>query len=419
MKKTIILASALALLSLVSCKKERYDAPEQFGTLSFAEFSVVSDDAVETKATSPASGSYTVLIYDSSDNLVKKTTYADVKANSDKISLPAGNYTLDVRSREEEVPAAEFEDPIYGVEKAFSITAGQTTTIGSLTCTLLQVKVTVSYSDEFLKDITGDGVASVEVTQGSPLSYSLSYNNGTPSFDESAGYFAINNGANTTMTVTFKGNVEGKSQTMSKSFKNIQAKQWRQIKFIKKVIADGNATFDITINDLVGDELLNEDLTGSNVILKDDPLAPKGDGGIAFDFDYDAGCDREFTSFDNVEMPQTSERTVCLKLKGTVPNGVKKFVVHIASTNDSFVSAVTAAKALDLDLINPLPDNMLIFQVVPFPYGEQLSGQTSLAFDMSAAQSAITIYQGRHTFTLDITDNKGCRNQIPLVMVVK
>lgn len=419
MKKTIILASALALLSLVSCNKEIHNAPEQFGTLSFAEFSVVSDDAVETKATSPASGSYTVLIYDSSDNLVKKTTYADVKANSDKISLPAGNYTLDVRSREEEVPAAEFEDPIYGVEKAFSITAGQTTTIGSLTCTLLQVKVTVSYSDEFLKDITGDGVASVEVTQGSPLSYSLNYNNGTPSFDESAGYFAINNGANTTMTVTFKGNVEGKSQTMSKSFKNIQAKQWRQIKFIKKVIADGNATFDITINDLVGDELLNESLTGSNVILKDDPLAPKGDGGIAFDFDYDAGCDREFTSFDNVEMPQTSERTVCLKLKGTVPNGVKKFVVHIASTNDSFVSAVTAAKALDLDLINPLPDNMLIFQVVPFPYGEQLSGQTSLAFDMSAAQSAITIYQGRHTFTLDITDNKGCRNQIPLVMVVK
>lgn len=419
MKKTIILASALALLSLVSCNKEIHDVPEQLGTLSFAEFSVVSDDAVETKAASPASGSFTVLIYDSSDNLVKKTTYAEVKSNNDKISLPAGNYTLDVRSREEEVPAAEFEDPIYGAEKAFSITAGQTTTIGSLTCTLLQVKVTVSYSDEFLKDITGDGVATVEVTQGSPLSYSLSYNNGAPSFDESAGYFAINNGANTTMTVTFKGNVEGKSQTMSKSFKNIQPKQWRQIKFIKKVIADGNATFDITINDLVGDELLNENLTGSNVVLKDDPLAPKGDGGIAFDFDHAAGCDAAFTSFDNVVMPPTSERTVCLKLIGTVPNGVKKFIVHIASTNDSFVSAVTAAKALDLDLINPLEDNMLIFQVVPFPYGASLANQTSLAFDMSAAQSAIVLYPGRHTFTLDITDNKGCRNQIPLTMIVK
>jgi hypothetical protein len=42
-----------------------------------------------------------------------------------------------------------------------------------------------------------------------------------------------------------------------------------------------------------------------------------------------------------------------------------------------------------------------------------------VAFDLSNAQSAIVQYKGRHTFTMNIVDQTGCRNSIVVVMVVE
>ena len=66
--------------------------------------------------------------------------------NDYQIKLPAGNYNLVARSADE-VPVSEFERPVYGTSKEFSIAAGQVTEVGELVCSLLQCKVTVSYSD--------------------------------------------------------------------------------------------------------------------------------------------------------------------------------------------------------------------------------------------------------------------------------
>ena len=102
-----------------------------------------------------------------------------------------------------------------------------------------------------------------------------------------------------------------------------------------------------------------------------------------------------------------------------MPNGVAKFTVDIASTSSSFVNAVEAAQATHIDLIHPIPANDIIFQVVPFPHGEELLGQTNIAFDMSAAQEAIINYPGTHTFTMNVTDTQGCKKSISIVMVVE
>ena len=82
-------------------------------------------------------------------------------------------------------------------------------------------------------------------------------------------------------------------------------------------------------------------------------------------------------------------------------------------------AAVEAAQATHIDLIHPIPANDIIFQVVPFPHGEELLGQTNIAFDMSAAQEAIINYRGTHTFTMNVTDIQGCKKSISIVMVVK
>ncbi|MBE6234543.1 MAG: DUF4493 domain-containing protein [Bacteroidales bacterium] len=411
MKKIfILLTAAAALFSAASCQKSPVEA-KNYGYLSFGEFSLGLDEAVETRAA--ANGNYVVIVTDSEGKEVVNTTYGALLEDGDyQITLPAGDYTLEARSTKD-IPVAEFEQPVYGTSKEFSITAGETTYVGDLVCTLLQCKVTVSYSEEFLASVTGAGKTTVNVKAGYPLEYVLNAN-GT--YDQSAGYFEVEG---STMTVVFSGNIEGKSQKMTKSFTNIAPKQWRQIKFIKKVNEQGNAVFDIVINDLVDDETLNNSLVIEEETIGEDPEAPKGDGGIKLELDYEAGCDPEITDLENIVIVPVATRDMAMRFRATVPNGVKKFNVQIDSDNDSFLSAVDAAKARELDLINPLPDNDIIFQVVPFPHGQELLGQTDIAFNLDAAQDAITIYSGRHTFKMVIVDQTGCKKEIPVVMVVE
>lgn len=221
------------------------------------------------------------------------------------------------------------------------------------------------------------------------------------------------------MTVVFKGNIDGKTAKMTKTFTGIEAKQWRQIKFVQKKNEQGQATFDIVINDLISDATLNNDLVASEDKLGDDPDAPKGDGGITLGFDYEAGCDTDLTDLTAMKIVPTSERTMSIKLKATVPNGILKFNVAIESDSDAFKLALAAADAFNLDLINPLPAHDVIFKVVPFPHGAELSGKTEVAFDLSAAQAAITAYPGTHQFMMTIVDNTFCTKTIPVTMIVE
>ena len=413
MKKNIIIAFASAALVLfASCQKTPISAVQGVGTLSFSEFTLGLDETVETKAVA-ASGNYTITIIDSEGNEVEKKTYDEVKNNDYKLTLTAGSYTLVASSSADEVPLAAFEQPVYGVSKEFTIAAGMTTSIGELVCTLQQCKVTVSYSDDFLKMVTGQCSTKVTVDPEMPLEYVL---NADKTYEQSAGYFAV---TGSTMIVVFKGNINGNSAAQTISISNIAPKQWRQIKFIPKVDEEGNATFDIVIQDLISDATLNNAVDPKEEIIGEDPDAPKGDGGITLAPDYEAGCDSEITDLENILIVPVATRDMAIRFRATVPNGVKKFNVLIDSDNESFLSAVDAANARELDLINPLPENGIIFDVVPFPHGQELLGQTDIAFNLDAAQDAITIYSGRHTFKMIIVDQTGCKNEIPVVMVVE
>lgn len=412
MKKILVFASSVLVL-LASCQKSPVHNAKGDGFLSFGAFSLEVDEAVVTKA-DPAGDNYSIRILNDEDITVITTTYVQVKENGDKITLPAGVYTLTASSLAGDVPMSSWENPIYGVSKKFIIKAGEVTEIGNLTCTLLQCKVTVDYSDEFLAGITGAGEATVEVTAGHPLTYAL---NADGSYEKNAGYFAVGEGS--TMTVIYKGSFGGKSTRMQKTFTGISAKQWRQIKFIPKKNEQGDATFDIVINDLISDEVLNNTVDANEEVIGEDPDAPKGDGGITLEFDYEAGCDEELTDLTNMIIVPADVRDMAIKLKATVPGGILKFSVEVQSDNAAFNNALDAAGGAVIDLINPSAANEVIFQVVPFPHGQELLGLTEVAFDLSAAQDAIINYRGVHTFLMTIVDNAFCTNKIPVTMIVE
>lgn len=412
MKKTLI--SALAIIGMVlcvSCQKSVVETQKD-GILSFGEFSLEVDETVVTKA-DEASDNYSISILDADEKVILTKTYAEVKSDKSGISLPAGTYTLVARSLAGDIPMASWENPVYGTSKQFSIKAGEVTEVGSLTCTLLQCKVTVSYSDEFLASVTGEGKTTVEIAAGHSLDYVLNANR---TYDQSAGYFAVEG---TTMTVVFVGNIDGKTAKMTKTFTGIAPKQWRQVRFIQKKNEQGEATFDISIQDLISDSTLNNAIDAKEDVIGEDPDAPKGDGGISLDFDYEAGCDSDLTDLTDMHIVPVSERQMNIKLKATVPGGILKFTVDIESDSDAFNLALAAASAFNIDLINPIPAQDVIFQVVPFPHGAELSGMTEVAFDLSAAQAAITAYPGTHTFMMTIVDKAYCTKKIPVAMIVE
>lgn len=442
----VIMAAALMLS--VSCQKNIVNEGKGEGFLSFSEFALVLDETVDTKATEDAGGNYAIFILDAEGREVVRKSYSEVKENGNKISLTEGNYTVVVRSQVEDVPVNGWENPVYGTSSTFTITPGEVTPIGKLTCTLLQCKVTVDYSDEFLAAVTGSGATRVTVTAGYPLEYALT---NKTTYERSSGYFAVN-GETATMEVVFQGQIDGKNQKMTKVFTGIRAKQWRQIRFVQKKNEQGNATFDIVINDLIDDTPLNEDVSGTvkeEENLGDDPNAPKGDGGIRLLPNYTAeeiaagknviemiykkdqsGADildengEQVLDYMRIPITKPIDQTIpidpdmLIKLKAVVPGGIKKFTVDINSNNPGFTIAVDQANASRLNLIEPLEENAMIFEVVPFPHGEDLIDQTLVPFDLSNAQPAIIDFAGTHTFMMTIKDNAGCSNSIKVVMEV-
>lgn len=416
-----IISLMLAGLALAGCSRTlSTENAKGEGELSFASCNISCNDELDvllTKAAFPATGNYTIEVFNAEGFSVLSTTYAAVKTNSNKISLPAGNYRMEICSSDEEIPAAVFEGPVYGATQTFAITAGQTTEIGSITCHLLQCKVTVSYDDAFLADVTGPGCASVEVTTGYPLDFNLGYIDNSAIFDQSAGYFAVNNGDNTTMTVTFKGKVGGKDQKMiSKPITGIKPAQWRQVKFIKKIDQEGNASFGIEINGFIEDEDLD---AGINVpletVIAEDPNAPIGDGGIEVFIIPECTM---FTDLSNIVVPKRPTE-MDLRLKAIVPAGVLNFTVEVESTSPGFCAALEAAGGGLIDLVHPSTESEVIFQVVPFPHGEELIGMTEVDFNLSAAQDPILAFPGTHSFKMNITDSNHCKKTIPVVMIVE
>lgn len=413
MRLKTIFTFSLATLALASCADDKfnYDKNESLkGTLSFARLSIDYSEEMVTK-TEAADGTYMLYVYDSGESLVWSEQYSAVTEGSGSISLLAGDYRLDIRSTAAAVPDAKFSSPVYGATEQFTITAGQTTELGTITCTLLQCAVSVEYNDDFLSMVTGDGNASVEVTTGSPLDYALSYNSGAPKYERRIGYFAVN-GNNTTMVVTFKGSIENKTQKMTTTVTGIKPRDYHIIKFLKKTDSTGDVTIGIEIDGLVADAVLDNDVQVSETGDGYDPEAPIGDGGI----ELVSTCDYDITR--PITVP-ASGNPFNLTLKAVVPNGVLKFTVDIASTNVDFINSVNTVGGTNLDLINPSEEAMGVFDIVPFPHGTELAGKTEIDFDLSGAQTAILGFPGSHTFTMNVVDKKGCKNSIDVVLVVE
>ena len=159
------------------------------------------------------------------------------------------------------------------------------------------------------------------------------------------------NGENSTMTVTFKGGIEGKNQKMTTTITGIKARDYHIVTFMKKVDESGNVSVGIEIDGLVADVELDNDAQGEESGDGNDPDAPVGDGGI----DLVSTC--EYNISNPVNVPAVGPFSFTMKAQ--VPNGTLKFTVDIESTNEDFINSVNTVGGTKLDLINPSEANLL------------------------------------------------------------
>lgn len=453
-------ATMMIALSLVACKKEEFGLEpeiEQMGKLSFAslDIQVSKDTEVVTRAEEGSElDNYIIYLYNSKEELVNGTAYTfkditkgavdEQGVGNGSISLPADTYRMEIRSSGT-IPVAKFETPVYGAKvEGIVVTAGETTTVDAdpsttgeidpIVCTLLQCRVSVDYNGDFLKMVAGDCTVDVTVTSDSEgtLIYRMSYNNGDTTYERQSGYFKVNSTGNTTMEVKFSGTMytdDSKTNTatqrMTKTFDDIAAKQWRQIMFIKKVNEDGSATFDIVIDDLIEDTPLKGDEIGAEEILGEDPNAPKGDGGIKLM--PMSGSDITEENISNPtekpivinQLPDEQETpNMKLTMMASVPGKVLKFVVNISSSSNKFMDALDLVGGPNVDLVYPSELAKGIFEIVPFPNGQDLLGKEEIEFDLSNAQYPILEFPGTHTFLLTVVDEDGCKKELTIVMSV-
>lgn len=225
----IFLLGIVAAISLSSCDDPLYpngngDGKDQ-GSLKTSTLSVNVLNAaqvIESRSGVDVSG-FTVKILKKEDNTVVNTwKYGEMP---EIVTLNVGDYILEVYNAE--VQDAAWDAPYYYASKEFSIVKNDVTDLGTVTCKLQNVKVTIQYSD-VLKAAIGDGKdVKVNVVMGETGTLDFVYG------ETRSGFFKfIENSPS--LVATFSGTVEGYYVSDFKVISDVAAGQHRIITFSLK-----------------------------------------------------------------------------------------------------------------------------------------------------------------------------------------
>lgn len=196
-----------AAILMTGCRKNDSPAIEkEYGKLTMG--GIVATDITRAVSTD----SFIVTILDDSGAQTGSWIYSEMPS---EISIPAGNYTVNVQSRQQS--DAEWTPYYYGSSPA-TVTAKQTTEV-TVGCTLACIKITVAYSED-LQAALGSSYS----TRISVESAWLDFENG----DSRAGYFHAP-GQSNSLSVHFSGTVDGNEENFDMNFSDIKAGQWIKI----------------------------------------------------------------------------------------------------------------------------------------------------------------------------------------------
>lgn len=443
-------AAAVLALGLGACHDDCQVKPGEeslTGTLSFSSMSVDVSVAETVKQNAPARGSRAGV--DVSNFIVSVTSaQGEVKGEwkysemPEILTLPAAdNYKVQVRSHE--VQKAEWERPYYLGEKSFGITDGVVTEIGTVTCKLANIKVSIRYSDDLKAQMSDDVKVNVLANDEGSLDFAAS--------ETRSGYFAAVEGSST-LIATFDGTVAGVATHLQRTFTDVQPGHHRIITFrIKKLpeadpelgtIDPSGITVDTDVTDvnINGNIQTEEDAENGNQspwdtpeppVNPDDPNTP--DDPITPDdptedlFTFDCGDVMVDAVNDAEEFGTGDKGNKSAVINITAVNPIEKLEVKIVSgyLTPEFMAGLNLAA--EFDVAHP-GDFATALSGLGLATGSEVLGQTEVPFDITNLVPLLAIEKktagGDFTdsysdFVLTVTDNKGNSATRTLSFVVK
>lgn len=360
--------------------------------------------AAQTRAVTEATPDYLVRIYNSSDECVLDTTYGDMQSQfndgpeQNLLALPVGTYRLEVHSQEpSSVPDVEWEAPTYSTTYDFAVLRSHTsdsplTIADEVVCKLSNIKVTVSISAD-LAELLGDDTKST-VTLGSAVAEFTKS-------ESRAAYFRPQNSDGDTLEFKLTGTKDGKPAELSKTITGVKAGQWRKIMLSIVYAETGDIKIVVTVDSFVQDSEITINSTES-----------------LWEPELDEGTDRPTLTWPGHDLAQPVALDESMydpsgTFNGTAPaltlsaaDGIQTLLLGITSDNAAFRTEIIEAAGLtDVDLCGT------ISRLHPF-YGLQVTaGATEATIDLESIMYLFFGYEGSHTLTFNMTDNKG-RNAV-------
>lgn len=360
--------------------------------------------AAQTRAVTEATPDYLVRIYNSSDECVLDTTYGDMQSQfndgpeQNLLALPVGTYRLEVHSQEpSSVPEVEWEAPTYGTTYDFAVLRSHTsdsplTIADEVICKLSNIKVTVSISAD-LAELLGDDTKST-VTLGSAVAEFTKS-------ESRAAYFRPQNSDGDTLEFKLTGTKDGKPAELNKTITGVKAGQWRKIMLSIVYAETGDIKIVVTVDSFVQDSEITINSTES-----------------LWEPELDEGTDRPTLTWPGHDLAQPVALDESMydpsgTFNGTAPaltlsaaDGIQTLLLGITSDNAAFRTEIIEAAGLtDVDLCGT------ISRLHPF-YGLQVTaGATEATIDLESIMYLFFGYEGSHTLTFNMTDNKG-RNAV-------
>lgn len=370
-------------------------------------------NASATTRTTDATDDYRVKIVraDGTDTPFEGS-YAELKASLEAtpMELPTGSYNLVVCShREEEIPAAEWESPVYGTTYPFTITKGSTTTINEIVCTLQNIKVTLLCSADLADQLTAETKATISLG-------AASMEFGKERWDgRQAAFFLPADGENNLDFLLTGSFTDGGEVKFSKTITGVKAGQWRKIELVIVYASQGEIKFDISVDNFVLDNTVT--INGTDGLWEEILEEGGGEEGEAPTIVMQ-GWD--------IAQPYVLETVDPVRVDIAAPNGgIRSLLVRIESGPlQEILVSVSEALTGEFDLceIQPgTPEGNLLSTGVGFQIGDEVKGQQSTYFEINSeiltALKSLGDPGEKHYFHLRVIDNAGGETSATLTLV--
>ena len=413
MKKIFYMVMAVAATVLAGCKENIVEVSK-----SGLQLTITADDSYVDKVVKSESAvdfsNFVVSIEKKDGKYSNEWTCAELPT---LIELAPGEFTVTVASPESE-PVA-WNQPVYGAVKDFTIVEGVVTPV-DIVCTLQNMKNSVYCSQHLVDELTTFQVTVTNpdghlVWSADEVGIYTQAEDGTKTIvrePAKQGYFTVQD-----LDVTVNGYraVDNSTATISYQIKDVAPRD-HHILYVDAYVT-GQSAIALSIDSSVIDR--NVDMVIPGIDPDDENVDDDIETGWGQEEDQQPGenqpvePEQPVSTAPTLEWPANPdfakmdiEQGMSVELMVYAPEKIKGFIVYVS---DNFLGAiqmlVPGAKYLDLIYDEVAKDQLGTM----LPVGDQLLGQTEVAFSLSKLVPMIAAVgnQGEdYIFTLEVTDEK-------------